>query len=106
MVAFEGDDDLIKMPLVTKVADPGSNPFGGQLAKLQRPGTYRFVRDFNAACGQHFFDHSRTQWITKVKPQRIAIHLGGKTVASLGNRIGWWRSVHVQIFAAFIIGLT
>ena len=103
---LDGNDHLIEMPLVTKGAGPGSDSFGGLLAKLLRPGTQRFIRDVNTTCGQHFLHHAQTQGKAKVQPHRIAYDRRREAVASIGNRIGWWRSGHDQIFAALIGGLT
>lgn len=61
LLAFDGDDHLIEMPLVAKFANPGPNPFGGLLAKLQRPRPKCFLRDLDAASRQHFFDHAQAQ---------------------------------------------
>ena len=99
-------DHFIEMPLVAKGADPGSDFFGGLLAKLHRPGTYRFVCDLNAAYDLHFFDHAQTQCKTKVQPNRIADYLRRETIASIRNRIYEGVFGHAQMFAALTSGLT
>ena len=45
MLAFDGNDYLIEMLLIAKVAEAGADLLGGLLTKFQRPLAYRFVRD-------------------------------------------------------------
>jgi hypothetical protein len=49
MFAFDGENHLFKMPLVTKGAGSNSDPFDGMLTKFQCPLARRFISDFNTA---------------------------------------------------------
>ena len=58
LLAIDGDDHFTQMPLVFKGNSSCPIAPSRVLTELQRPTAHRFVSDFNAACIQHFFNHS------------------------------------------------
>ncbi len=45
-------------------------------AKLRRPAADRFIRDIDAALGQHILDIAQAQRKAKVQPDRVLDHSG------------------------------
>ena len=72
------------LPLVTKSAATGTNPFGVRPTKLQTPLTDALIADCDAALRHHFFDVSVAERKSKIKPSAMTDNYGRKAVAAIG----------------------
>ncbi len=83
LFACNSDDDLIKVPLVTKCGQTPADPFGKALAELHRPLPHRLMADQDASRGEHLLHHAEAQGKAEVEPDGMADHLSRKAVAGI-----------------------
>ena len=77
LLAGDGDDDLIQVPLVAVLARAPTNAVGERAAKFQTLLPDRLIGHRDAASRQYLFDHAKTERKPTVQPDRVADDLGG-----------------------------
>jgi hypothetical protein len=86
LLAGDGDDDLIEVPLVAAARGSPTDAVGKFPSEFQAPLPDRLVCDRDAASCQHRFDHAQAQREPEIEPDRVADELGGMAIARI-NRI-------------------
>jgi hypothetical protein len=86
LLAGDGDDDLIQVPLVAALGGTPTNAVGELAAKFQTPLPDRLIGHRDAASRQYLFDHAKAEWKPKVQPDRVADDLSRVSIAGI-NRI-------------------
>ena len=76
VLALDGQDDLVEMPLVAAPQLSPTQLVGISLAELQRPLPNRFVRHDDASTGYQFLGIKTTQRKREIQPNNVADDLG------------------------------
>jgi hypothetical protein len=77
LLAGDGDDDLIEVPLVAALGRAPTNAVGELAAKFQTPLPDRLIGHRDATSRQYLFDHAKAEREPKVQPDRVADDFGG-----------------------------
>ncbi len=86
LVASDGDDALIEVPLVAGAGQPATDSVRERLAELARPLPHGLVAHGDAAGGQHLLHHAQAERETEVEPDGVADDLGRReAVAGVGG---------------------
>src|ERR1700751_2695155 len=72
LLAGDGDDDLIQVPLVAALGGAPPNAVGELAAKFQTPLPDRLIGHRDAASRQHLLNHAQAQREPKIQPYRVA----------------------------------
>ena len=72
LLAGDGDDDLIQVPLVAALGRAPTNAVGELVAKFQTSLPGRLIGHRDAASRQHLLNHAQTQREPKIQPYRVA----------------------------------
>ena len=83
VLAVDRDEDFIEMPMRISTRVRASEFSGIGQAKLKRPAADRFIRDIDAALGQHILDIAQAQTKAKVQPDRLLDHSGREAMATI-----------------------
>ncbi|TDQ13669.1 hypothetical protein DEV91_14028 [Phyllobacterium brassicacearum] len=78
--AIDGDDNLIKVPLVIKAGGTTADSTGVVATEFLRPVADCLVRYDDAPIGEHIFHHAKTERKAKIQPYRFGYYFSWKTV--------------------------
>ena len=83
-LAANGDDDLVEVPLVAKPSGGSPADFASKVpTEFLHPEPHRLVRNDDTTRCQQIFDHTQTEWKTKIKPYGVGNHFGREPVATI-----------------------
>src|SRR6201984_178491 len=83
LLAGDGDDDLIQVPLVAALGRAPTNAVGELAAKFQTPLPDRLIGHRDAASRQYLFDHAKAEREPKIQPYRVADDLSRVSIAGI-----------------------
>src|ERR1700752_2314463 len=83
LLAGDGDDDLIQVPLVAALGRAPPNAVGELAAKFQTPLPDRLIGHRDAASRQYLFDHAKADREPKIQPYRVADDLSRVSIAGV-----------------------
>ncbi len=84
-LAVDLQKHLITMPLVSGLCAPTTELVGKVLSELLAPLPHRFIGYVHAACGQQFFDVTKTEVEAVVEPYRVRDNFLRKPKTSVGR---------------------
>src|ERR1700748_3068102 len=83
LLAGDGDDDLIQVPLVAALGRAPTNAVGELAAKFEAPLPDRLIGHRDAASRQHLLNHAQAQREPKIQPDRVADDLSRVSIAGV-----------------------
>src|ERR1700759_866256 len=83
LLAGDGDDDLVQVPLVAALGRASTNAVGELAAKFQTPLPDRLIGHRDAASRQYLFDHAKAEREPKIQPKRVADDLSRESIAGV-----------------------
>src|ERR1700752_148869 len=83
LLAGDGDDYLIQVPLVAALGRASTNAVGELAAKFQHPLQDRFIGHRDAASRTYLFDHAKAEREPKIQPYRVADDLSRVPIAGV-----------------------
>src|ERR1700752_22678 len=83
LLAGDGDDDLIQVPLVAALGRAPTNAVGELAAKFQTPLPDRLIGHRDTASRQYLFDHAKAERKPKIQPYRVADDLSRVPIAGV-----------------------